>query len=646
MIDRDPSNLLREIRFAERVRDRYLSTMREIVGRIHGRDYRGRHASDATCLEPHGYEYSSLMLGRLAINAPRWRTLSGGGSLGDIARIVRANMNQWGRQARLKRVCTLLAQDALVNVGFNLTTFEPRRGYEHRHNKGEEVPMMPFWKRIPQNRMLLDPLCTDFYDDCRYKGHTTVMTKEALLAKARRPGEGWKLDAINALAADSNADKARGWNSGEVKRDEIAFHELWVPEIVLDGEPGPDEFFHGTVFTIAEAPGAGGKEGEGIELRAPRAWYGPRRGGYSMFGIYPVINEPWPLAPLQAVNAQVQNLNDQLRAASESARQYKRMLLVDSSLGKAADAIINSPHDYVVKVEGLSTANGIGVEVVEVGGVSDQQIKQILMDRGILDRVSSMGDAQKGFAGDGTATAEAIADQSQSVRVGFIKSQFADSITESGQCAAEYMWNDPRYEAAMDPESIRELGIQTTPGHTPKFRGGQKVEGEDPIDLEDLGIALEPMSMGLTTEAEEFARVMQAIGVAMELGSIAPEVPWMDIKRLLGAAGDAANYEGLEETVDVDMARQLSGGMQGFAPQMKTMREARGVAGTSSGGGGGRRGGGFRGAQPRGAGQLGGAFARQGLGSLGSFKSGTGGGGGMGPARQVQGNRSGAMTRR
>ena len=306
----------------------------------------------------------------------------------------------------MRTVLTDIAVDMCFNFGVALVTEEKNKTL--RPNPGLQktaTPMWPVCTRIPQHRFFVDPVA-DTLEEARFIGHKWVRDKEDLLKMAEEnEKEGWDAEAIEKMSVTSDNQELGRDEKDLPDREEVVCYEIYVPEITLEDSLGEKHGFNGTIYTLAVA--VDDEDEKAAFIRKPRPYYGPRWGPYVLFGIYKVPNAIYPLSPLVAIEGQVEELNRHAESASQSAEQYKKLILVDNTDPKFSQRVKDSQDNYVIPVSGLEKAR---VVQAEIGGMTQQQLTYLQVARDRLDRNSGITDAQRGnIEGRGTATEVTVA---------------------------------------------------------------------------------------------------------------------------------------------------------------------------------------------------------------------------------------------
>jgi len=575
MLNTNPSNLMAEIDAAIAFRDQHLEGYEEKVARYHGPFYNRR--SDFTAeYSPENtyYEYISLMVPRLVYDNPRVQVQTRRpGAQRDVAIALRHGLNRWARDFQLRKVLTELATDMLL--GFGVCLVRPD------HRKGQEMPpstdsptapgdtAWPTCERIAPRRFFMDPQA-ERWEDCRFYGHMWRIDKDDLEDLARSgKDQGWNLEAIEELNSSQNPNQKYGYgHKGGPDRDEIYCYEIFVPEIKLDDAPSEKAGFHGAIYTIGcnQPLGSADDDAKASLIREPRPFYGPRTGPYILFGAYKVPDNPYPLAPLTAVEAQVRELNDQVLAASSSMMKHKRIVGVNDP--RTAQLVKNVEHDYVAVVP-FEDGKALVQEFV-MGGQTDQQANWIATCRNRADRVLGMDEALRGaVSGTGTATEHSIASEAASTRIAFIKQNFTSATVRLLNGVAFYLYHDDDIVFPIGVEAARELGLGDQ--DVLMFQGGGH-EGSD-YSFEDLELEIEPYSMERASEGLAQKRALEMHSMilnSLQLMQVFPDYPWKDH---FNKIGNAMNAPDMAELVDQELLNRLAQDLSAQR-QMDTMAAA------------------------------------------------------------------------
>lgn len=559
MLDLSFDSIRREVESAERFRDTHLASLRTMVEKYHGPSFRDDRA-DPYIDDPEnfGHEYVSLVLPRIIHDTPKFRVKLGEPMLDlMIGRRLQIAINRWSRITKLRRTLERVATDMLFTYGVALTVSEPRP--EVRKTDGKE-PYLPRVYRISPERFFMDPAATHI-EDARFMGHCYAMDKNDLVSRAEND-KTYDLEAILSIPSGTDLDEIRDDNGRDIEdRKELAVYEVWVPEAdesvaeEIDELLGPG-MVNGTIYTFVKGRSKSSKW-DGY-IRKPIPYFGPRNGPYTVFGVYTVPDDPYPLSPLMAIQSQVEDLNAHLTSVRSSAAAYKRLVMVDARNSKLAQDIKDRPHDYIILSESLDKDKVVNLEV---GGITQQQVQYSQMAQDRLDRVSGIHDAMRGnISGSATATEVAVAESSATMRMAHLKRQFQESVDDLARSVLWYMWHDDRVAFPLGRE-----GAEALLEADPKFTGGVRMPG-----WEDLEVAVDAYSMERVSEALVQKRAMELLQITTSVAQGMMAMPFIKWREILSVVGDALNMPHLADMIDqnamMQMAQQQQAAQAGAMP--------------------------------------------------------------------------------
>lgn len=548
MMKFDLDSLVREIDSAESFRDGHLVEWRNLIERFHGPSYReSREQLD----DPENFilEYVALLLPRIVHDNPTVRVKSARPvSQSMAAGVLQVGLNRWGKMVGIRNVLERIATDMLLAYGVALTVNEPRKGYVP---STQEDPYLPRVYRISPDRFFIDPAATHL-DEARYMGHCWITDRDDLLAQAESD-KTWDKDVIEQVAANSGVADVR--SDIEIDRNipdrkELVVYEVWVPELHDEAAQLIDAMtdramFNGTIYTVVKGQSQSGKKANMGMARAPRPYYGPRSGPYSLFGGYTVPDDPYPLSPIMALMPQIDDVNLHLRSMRYSASAYKRILAVDARNAKMAQDIRDREDLYVVLADNMDPDN---LRTIEVGGITQQQVQYASMAQNRLDRVSGIHDAMRGnISGTATATEVSVAESSSGLRISHLKRQFQESVNKIMRSAAWFMFHDEKVVFPVGEDGIAIMGEPE-----PIFSASSMVGVFD-----DLDIDIEAYSMERVSEALLQRRSIELLQVIGNVSQAVVQAPHVDWKQVLQVVGNAMNMPNLGDMIDMRAVNQM-----------------------------------------------------------------------------------------
>ena len=547
-LNTDAATLFDEIQSAERLRDAVLEHYDDMKESYHGPFYSDGKAGGDYAPENHYYEYLSLMVPRIIYDNPRVSVQTRrGGTQAQPAEAIRHGLNRWVRDVNMRKTLVRVTTDMLFNFGVTMVTQHPNGGLlPGTQAKENPVPYWPQVARVPQRMFFIDPKAKHA-SEARYMGHRWIRDKEDLLEEARgNKDAGWNFDAIESLTTGAESHEEL---ETDVDRKEVEAYEIWIPEVDTDDSPGADEGFHGTIYTLALNYN-GGYEPKPEFIRKPRAYYGPRWGPYTLYGVYVVPDQVYPLSPLTAVEGQIQDLNAQANAARIAAENYKKLIFVDKTDPRLEQRLKDSKTDFVIPVSGVEKQRFVQAEI---GGMTQTQLSYIEIAKERLDRNSGIHDAQRGsVTGRGTATEVSVANESSQLRVAFLKQQFADAVISTLKTVAWYLYHDDRVVFPLGGEAEEEMGVKD-----PWLVGGDH-DPDSGASFDDLELEIEPYSMERTSEGTLQKKTMELMTLISQLAPSIPQMPWVNWGELIKRLGAGLNVPDIDKLIDVNMVYAMA----------------------------------------------------------------------------------------
>lgn len=536
MLKFEPEQLRDEIRAARDWRDRHLQSWSDQIIRFSGGSYKDGTVGGMTAdPENFAYSYIGLILPKLVYDVPRVE-IEADDPIADgfTGELLESAMNRWAVRSSIRRSLTRTATDMLFSWGIQMVTREPVKSM--RRIDPHHMGTTPRVYRISPEHFIMDP-AADSFEESRFMGHSYVSDIEDLKEIAKED-EYYDIDAIDKLTVGGSEEfrsKFAGDRREVPERDQVVVTELWVPEHELDGHPS-DGLHNGTIYVIAE-----GSEGDVQIISEPRPYFGPPTGPYTMFGAYCVPSDQYPLGPLTAADNLIQEMNTHLRSMSNSASAYRRLVAVDSTATKFAQDVANKPDLTVIPVDNLDKDK---IVQLEMGGVTQQQIGYTELTQQRLDRLTGVSEVMRGnIIGDTTATEVSTASAASGIRVSWLQKQFAQATSEVLWNVGWYLWHDKQIEIPLGKE-----GMKISGGEVVKWKGGRK------DSYAALSIRVQAHSMQRVDEALQQKRSVELLQLVMQVGQMAPQMPFIDWRRLLENIGDNMNMPDLGKIVNPNKA--------------------------------------------------------------------------------------------
>lgn len=563
----------------ERECSRHMMKLEDMLRAYHGEAY--EFTEGKVSPENFYYSYVTATVPGLVVDNPRVLVRSRREGMDDpVSLPMKHGLNRWIRDENLARTLKQIAHDFCFGWGVGIVSHEADRylgtvaeqalfDEKGRLRAGENRTRPGFYRLSPRlfsmDSRALDP------SRAGHMSHAWFASARDIQADAQDPDNGWKSDVVAALVKDASsnrdaatqADPSRRSRSASHKTDELEFRTVWVPSMITDGK-GPDEGYHGSVLTFCRTNS--GEQGKKYMMpKDPEPFFGPKTGPYTLFGAYTVPDKLWPMGPLVANQATIEELNRHARSISRANSRGKNVLLYDMKDKAAATKIKNSPSDYLI---GIPNMDSSGFVQATFGFASPQQYTAFQMLQGQLQRNASWDSAQQGqVSGTGTATENQIVNEVNQRRSGALYRTFSDATNAVLMKVAHYLYWDenikfpiPMDEAFMEdfPEAAGQQGYAT-------FEGGKQRKNKN-ITFEDYEIEIEAYSMGRTEQAQLSSSLQQFMAYLLPTLQLRPAMPFVDWQALDELYAQQLNTPELARIVDNVAALQSqpfeSGGVE------------------------------------------------------------------------------------
>lgn len=554
-VNYEPSQIIDEAEKAEESRDIFLASMDEMVQRSHGSAYRSDKENKANP-ENHEHDFISHVLAQIAFGNPRVGSKGRSGMMSrQIAKAMKYGLNRLVEDQKFFEIGQAVCLDGLFTYGVFLTTNQP---VDWEKANDYESPRLPVFRRLDPKQFLMDPLCSD-YRYARWLGHDSVWDCDELERLAMDPESGWDPDLVALLNDEKDEIQWRDQRlrDNAPERNECVIREIWCPGSYLPGY-GPEDGFHGTIFTVARGQAQMGSEfAKDSWIRAPRPYWGPPWGMYTLFGVYRVPGLPFPLGPLCVQKPEADDLNAISRVVDQGAREYKRIYLFDGTDANSVQKVKAAKNGDYVAHRGFRPES---LTQLESGGVTPEMLEILAIKRARLDRRASMSETQRGNArGSSTATAESIADQANEITVGWIRERYVKSVLQAIDTAGWYLYNDPTAKIELGEDAAAELGMQnpTFFGDPQGMTGAKIGEYRDVVE-----ISIEADSMNMVTSAMQRQQGLEMLDRCFAMFQAMPMMPFLPWKDMGTYLSDLYNDERPAEWFEI--ASQATAAMTGM----------------------------------------------------------------------------------
>lgn len=573
MLDLSPAKMLDEIRASKTFLEGFLKNWDEDMSRYHGPGYRQDQKTDLTDPENHAFEWVSLVVPQLVFGSPRVKVgTSRVGTQRDVARAMQFGLNRWAKDSKLNKVNEKLA----VDFGMKWAVAIVMPGYEEGVSEFDDARNWPTVKRISPRRYVWDHLATSM-EESRFRGHVTIRDKDDLLREAKSD-KTWNYEGIKSITEGYEVNELRNeeHQEGYPFRHEVAYYDLWIPEVNGEnvhllkdkyGVNSPKEKYvkgkHNGIWVTLGVGQSGDGDPKAAYIREARWYWGHRSGPYEWIGCYVVPDEAAPLAPIPAVEAQADELNDHARVLSKAMAVHKKAIFVSGQDPNLQDKVRELEDHYVIAIDNIEDIDKHIVER-ELGGATDTHITHNAILRDRLNRNSGLTETARGNVGsNATATEVATADQSATIRFEFISSKFREGVKGILLKVAWYLYHDDKVQFALGSEAegkfyeIDEITGEKNPVVEAWFQGGSFDE-DSGATFDSLDLEIEAFSMERTSEALQQRRLAELDATLANLVPMMAQYSFVDWEKYLEIRGEMMNMPGLGDLIDVEAAREFA----------------------------------------------------------------------------------------
>lgn len=551
MLDVSAQNLYAEVEQAQKSRDAILNITQTLIESYAGPNYREDWSPENPTPENHYWEYVVNVLPRLVYNNPRVSVKSRRPRVQrELVKAMKHGLNRWTADVDLAGTLNEVGMDMLFSYGVTLTTLEHVPGSDQHDNR--ERRLRPRVMRIDPNRFFVDPEAESFAK-ARFMGHAFIADRKDLLAAKKANGQPkYNRKLIKEIPTDGEVEEILMRTSGgrkfenRVSRDQIVGYEVYVPET-------------GMIYTLTAYQDPHSDETQSRFLRAPRKAYTPPWGPYTLFGVYLVPSQVYPLAPLAATVELVGEINAHADYLSRTAEQAKTMHFVNASNYELLQTLKHGQTGNVYPIENWEGE----FQTVEVGRPSEQAYSYIQTLRERLDRQSGLTQLQRGqtTGGDTTATEANIASQSGDVRLAYMKNQWHGDVRQVLKSAAWFMFNTAAISFPVPLPKELAGGVMSDDGESEDgmFKGGlTEEERSQGFEFNDLELEIDPYSMEFESSPLKQRRVLQTFNLIV--GQFAPgmlQFPFLNWRELYRDVTEAMDIRDGSKYVDFEKLEML-----------------------------------------------------------------------------------------
>lgn len=540
MLKLTAQNLMVEVQDAIDFRREHTDESKKQIELMAGDAYRSSWTPSIKGDVNHPFEFSSNILPALVYSNPKVKITSRRPrAQRELVGAMQHGLNRWIADVDLKRVLRRIALDTMFDFGIALVTMEALPGYENKRIP----PMRPCVKRISPRRYFEDP--RGGISGPRFMGHALVRDKEDLL-KAKNPDGSPVYDQKILEQLNTNTEELEfredelddSLKASRPSRDQVVIYEVYVPETKM-------------IYCLSMQP-TENKKGKAVFIRKPRKAFCPPAGPYVRFGIYDVPDQVYPLAPLAATAAQVEEINAHRAQTRRQADTARRLLLVDAAQQALVEAVTTYKDGTVAAIPGFN--RNLFAEV-DLGGPSKESLNYVQILSAELQRTSGLTDMMRGQISGATATEVNEASAGQDTRVRYMQDRFRESVADVLNAAAWFMFEShsivfpvPQAQAARsvfewqkeEDDTDQEDGI---------FLGGVQ-PGQEDFTFSDLELEIQPYSMEMVDQVILQRRMQTAFQVLMSAAPMIIQTPYLNWPAILDDYFEALNIPDGRKYID------------------------------------------------------------------------------------------------
>lgn len=441
-------------------------------------------------------------------------------------------LQSWIDQVRLVEQLRLISYDLQFAFGVAKIDMEPTPGL--RYPNPAFVPMRPRLERLSPALFFSDPEAAK-HGGPRFEGHVCIKEADKMLAEVDADGRPkYVREAVEQL---SQQDGLREVESDLMIHDGIRVNPESKPVVIFEVWIREENALVSLGFSSG---------GDAVFLRnEPRESRVGVTGPYRKFGQHVVPDQVYPLAPLQVVSKQLDEINRHRSQASKDADTAKRLAIASGNPGAMSSMIVsnllNAESGSLLSLPGF---NGI-VNTFEFGGPMKSTLDYIEWAESKIDRLTGLSNAMRAEGDpDKTATADAIAAQYADVRLRYAMQCFGRDTGESLRAVLDMMYSRKSIEFPIvheDPVTgiKRRATFRGGPSHIPSqwpWAPALTVKIE-PYSMEYVNSAM--MRMQTQAAQEHVLRIAEAV---MSGAPVNPQAMIDDMFETLNMPQTAAKY--------------------------------------------------------------------------------------------------------
>ncbi len=521
------AEVMEDIAFRRLHTDLAIDQIRQAAGSDYRRDWQPPWGPN---YKGHENEYVSNMVGNLVYQNPRVSVESDmPGADQMFLQTMEVGANSWIEAVNLEDVLDDLAANTIYWFGCALSTVEI--------TPGNQMNIRPAVRSMSPTRFFQDRTNGRF--DWMHRGHMWIADKDRLLASVD-PVTGeptFDQAALRDLMTDVDVTEVVGYEMERdrkrvTNRNEVAGFEVYDRATRM-------------IYTL----GWGG--GVARWIREPRQWLWHPDGPYTVFGVYHLPDQVYPLPPLAITAEKVREINAHRGKMSKDAASAASIILYDLNQPQVGEALRKGQAEgsLIVGVPGLSQQ---AAKDFKVGGMDPKNAEYMVLLDGELQQQSGLTDARRGqLHGQATATEVNEVAQADDSRTAYIRNKFQK---RAGEIILKACWTMAKAESVGFGVSVPTQDGGFVDGW---FNGGLQ-QWEDESMLARMKVRIQPYSMERVDSFVMQRRALQTTQLVASLAPVIPTTPFIKWEQVLNDLGESQNRKDMgSRYVDFQMLQQL-----------------------------------------------------------------------------------------
>lgn len=542
MLKLNEKDIFNEIRDSEEVRDKVLECNKKVLECWLSDCYRSDLSVRYT-LENYTDSYLRFVTTQVVQERPQV-SVSPESDANDTATAegMEGAVNYWIKREQYKKTLSRMVRDIVLGWGVTMVYYDIQAGEgaaKAKYESDSPLPAKVCVKTIAPGQYFVDSRCYG-YENRRIEGHCFDTDLEDL-----RNNPDYDQKVIMELKPNEDTKEMPGSPIGDFadrisKRERITVYEAWIPEANL-------------LVTMARQ---GEREARILKV-AP--YEGPPEGPYTLWGTIEVPGQIYPYSIAAATFAQQDDLNLHTLAMQKNANGYKSFGVYQKSAADDGKAVQKVRSGSMI---GLSQPDT--VKMMEMGGISDTQVKMVDILRDRLDRNMGYSDAQRGLANSETATANNLAQKNSDHRMELLRQAIVAGAEADLRKVGWYFWNREDINMSFSTENRMTGQSETVEMYGGPFSDeelstleGGRFASQAGKNWSDYHLEIKVDSMNRVTDPIRQKRAIEEFQLVTQTLIPLVGVQGVNLRRALDRYGNAFNEPQLSQVYLTPMADQM-----------------------------------------------------------------------------------------